>query len=581
MTLRTKLLALFAILAAGPLLAIGVIGYLLSLSAVAAQLESQTRPISERVAEQISRGSALIESDLHLLAGNAETVRLLELTSKAQPVTSEWQDALVSARAFFSAGWDLFGTSYASIELRDAKGNVLLEVAQSGRTTIDVGGPRDTRRLIEYTLPAGDPDAHVLGSVRALVRLESLIDPEALDSRFGRYGVSVVLDRSAGRVLRLADERGTSVNGLAEAGFEDPTALAPGASGPLRVERRGSAQVGWVTSLDGPTFDVISLADVDEFAAPFRVQRNTLLGLVMLLALAVLPAGAVLLRRATRSLEELTSAADRVALGDFAPDLPPGGRDEVGRLARAFRVMVGEVSRMMSEIERSRQLAAVGSFAAELSHEIRNPLTAIKLNLQRIQRFVAEGEADGRAGRPTEIALREIGRLDRVVRGALKLGRSDADGEVRLHAVGDLIARALNTVRPQLEEAALHLHVEGCPGFLLGDDEQVTGALVNLLLNGIEATRSGGSLSVATAVQQDGPRAWVEIRISDSGSGIPEAARSRLFQPFFTTRRDGTGLGLALALRSVEAHGGSIQLVRSSPEGTEFLVRLPSAPASA
>ena len=132
----------------------------------------------------------------------------------------------------------------------------------------------------------------------------------------------------------------------------------------------------------------------------------------------------VLLWRSTRSLGMLTVAADAVGRGNLEPELPRAGGDEVGRLASAFHIMTRRVRETMADIERSRQMAAVGQFASQIAHEIRNPLTSIKLNLQKLERAARAGRMPGESERPLEITLREIDRLDRVVHGVLQLGRA-------------------------------------------------------------------------------------------------------------------------------------------------------------
>jgi signal transduction histidine kinase len=576
MNLRTKLLGLLTILAVGPLLAIGLIGYALSVAAVREQLESQTQPISERAAAEVRLRAQVVESDLLLLAGNAETRRLLDRAAGGAH-EADLLAALTAAEAFFGKAWELFEPSYAAIELRDGNGQTLITLGDPERARLaydeDLG--YDGSRLVAFGVPAHRSDGHAAGTVEALVRAEALLPAEASATRFGRRGVSLVVDRASGRVLHYADSEERWVRTLEDVALEGLRPLLGSEEPSVSVQAAGVRLVGWVTGVSAPPLDVVALADVGEFESPFRRQRAALFVLVLVIAAAVVPAGSILLRRATRSLEELTSAADRVGRGDFAPELPAAGRDEVGRLTSAFQAMVGEVSRMMSELERSRQLAAVGAFAAELSHEIRNPLTAVKLNLQRIQRLVAESEVRERVARPLEIALAEVGRLDRVVRSALRLGRADAPVELRAVSAAGVVARALATVRPHIEGAGVAVVVHEGPGEVLGDEEQLTGALVNLLLNAVEAMRSGGTLGVATTLVEGGDADWLDIHVSDTGGGIGEAARAKLFQPFFTTRKDGTGLGLALALRTAEAHGGTITLVRSSAAGSEFRLRLP------
>lgn len=589
MTLRTKLLALLSLLAVGPLLAIGVIGYALSAGAVSKQLESQTRPIAERSAEEIRKRMARVESDLGLLAHNAETERLLDLSATSSSAPAEaahTRDAFAAADSFFEQAWTLFAPSYESIELRDGSGRTLLSYPLDGEGVAEIPisryGPRPTSAArtdgaLVYEVGAGGSPS--VGSVLARLRPEPLLDSDVFDTRFGRHGVSAVIHRPSGRVLQFADGSGRIVSTVDEAGLGEVVDYLE-ESGAIGIRSDGVHWLGWAVAVSSPPLTTITLSDLDEFEAPFRRQRFVLSALVLALAAAVLPVGAVLLRRATRSLDELTLAADRVGGGDLDPALPPAGGDEVGRLSAAFRRMLSDVQRMMAEIERSHQLAAVGAFASELSHEIRNPLTAIKLNLQRIERMVDAGEIPERGSRPVTLALREIARLDRVVRSALKLGRaSDVSLERCQLEVSAVVERAVAMIAPQLATGGLSIHVEGDDCEIHGDDEELTGALVNLLLNAVEATPPGGHVDIRTTLAQRPEPGWVSIDIADTGSGIPESMRENLFRPFFTTRREGTGLGLALAFRAVEAHGGTLTLVSSSAAGTEFRIRIPLASA--
>jgi signal transduction histidine kinase len=121
-----------------------------------------------------------------------------------------------------------------------------------------------------------------------------------------------------------------------------------------------------------------------------------------------------MVRRTTRSLEDLTTATAVVGEGNFTPEFPRAGTDEVGRLTTSFGTMVNKVRETVAEIQASRQMAVLGEFAAHLSHEVRNPLTSIKLNLQKPERDQREGRLPDSAAVPLGIALRESARLDDV-----------------------------------------------------------------------------------------------------------------------------------------------------------------------
>jgi signal transduction histidine kinase len=226
---------------------------------------------------------------------------------------------------------------------------------------------------------------------------------------------------------------------------------------------------------------------------------------------------------------------------------------------------------MIAQIEAGRQTAVLGRFAAELSHEIRNPLTSIKINLQGLERDAREGRIPEESRDSVRLALREIRRLDEAVRTALRAGRPPAPP--RPFDVSAILKEALALLRPQAAAQGVNIedHSAAHSTEITGDAEAVRGAFVNVVLNAIEAMPSGGTVRV-TALNGSGP--MVEIRIADEGPGIPASVRDKVFTPFYTTKEGGTGLGLSLALQTVRAHGGSLTLANAR-RGTEVLITLP------
>ncbi|MGD2155175.1 MAG: ATP-binding protein, partial [Gemmatimonadales bacterium] len=284
------------------------------------------------------------------------------------------------------------------------------------------------------------------------------------------------------------------------------------------------------------------------------------------------------------SLERLTEAADAVAAGDYSPALPASGSDEVGRLSAAFTVMVERVDETLRRIRESRHMAAVGQFASRLSHEIRNPLTSIKLNLQRLERHAAAGRMPDECVGPLATSLEEVRRLDGVVRGALSLARMRplAREACSVHAVLD---RAVAAVRPQLEgqEIVVDQNLQAASDTVLGDAEALKGVFLNLFLNAAEAMPDGGELWISSEVVpglEDGAK-MIRVRVADQGPGVSPEVADKIFEPFFSTKGEGTGFGLPLALSTVEDHGGTLRLDESAPErtGAVFAVELPLAAA--
>ena len=163
--------------------------------------------------------------------------------------------------------------------------------------------------------------------------------------------------------------------------WQDET--VPDLKSALRFTSGDSLWVGAVAGVPHSPWAVVSMASVDEFSAGIARTGEATLVMVVLIAALVLVAGLIATKRVTRSLEALTVAAGAISGGDLSPELPEPGPDEVGTLARAFQVMVHAIDAMLKRVEESGQLAAVGEFASQVAHEIRNPLTAIRINLLR------------------------------------------------------------------------------------------------------------------------------------------------------------------------------------------------------
>jgi signal transduction histidine kinase len=233
---------------------------------------------------------------------------------------------------------------------------------------------------------------------------------------------------------------------------------------------------------------------------------------------------------------------------------------------------------MMREIAVSRQLAVIGEFAAQLSHEVRNPLTSMKLDLQGMQRQVRAGVLDQSTGPAIESALREINRLDSVVHGVLELARQ-APISRRQCSVHDAVDRAVAAVHAQLE--ARNIRAEQCLRATFaeidGDPDLLTGLFINLLLNGSDAQPNGGAIGILSSNRDVGGTRWIDVTVADDGPGIADDRREDVFRPFYTSRHDGTGLGLPLAVRTAREHGGHLDIGVTPVgfTGAAFVVSLP------
>jgi signal transduction histidine kinase len=236
-----------------------------------------------------------------------------------------------------------------------------------------------------------------------------------------------------------------------------------------------------------------------------------------------------------------------------------------------LEAVAGRLQQQQRELLRTEQLSAVGQLAAGVAHEIRNPLTGIKLLVEAAARQKNPRPLDAEDLR---VIHGEVAKLEQTVQNFLTFARLPAP----LRAPCDLrevISQASELVRGRAGQQHVEVVVESpeVPVVVPVDRGQIGTVLVNLLLNALDATSKGGRIEVVLEPPANGA---VRVVVSDTGSGIPEAVLGRLFTPFVTTKSTGTGLGLSLAARVVEEHGGAVSGGNRPEGGARFVLSLPA-----
>jgi signal transduction histidine kinase len=235
--------------------------------------------------------------------------------------------------------------------------------------------------------------------------------------------------------------------------------------------------------------------------------------------------------------------------------------------------------RMDDEVTRKNRLIELGTIAAGVAHEIRNPLASIKTFAQLMPERMDDPEFKNEF---SKLVLKDVDRITKVIESMLAFARP-AQVNIKEQPANDLIEEAILLVQPRLKGKHIELSREfhGNP-IVNVDKHQILQVLVNLLSNAADASHDQGKIRVATGVNQrdingDGNRnqKFTVIEVSDNGSGIPPAVRNRLFDPFFTTKKEGTGLGLSISQKIVRDHGGAITVSSVEGKGTSFQVNLP------
>jgi PAS domain S-box-containing protein len=232
---------------------------------------------------------------------------------------------------------------------------------------------------------------------------------------------------------------------------------------------------------------------------------------------------------------------------------------------------------MEQRVRESERMAYIGQITTSLSHEIRNPLSAVKMNLQILQNHP---RLRGNDSRRIDISVREVMRLERILNQLLDFAKPLRMEFVPVD-INHLVISCEELLDMKLTEEKIDIVTDLDPAVPLirADGERLSQALINLMLNAIEASPMEGRIRIRTRFFPDGGNSQTRITVEDEGAGVSEKDRHEIFTPFFTTKSKGTGLGLAIIKRIVEAHGGGVEVSSVPPAGASFTIILPSGQA--
>jgi signal transduction histidine kinase len=276
-------------------------------------------------------------------------------------------------------------------------------------------------------------------------------------------------------------------------------------------------------------------------------------------------------RDITRPLAQLARLAGRLASGELGARAEVCGPRELENLGRAVNHMADRLQQLQREIAERNRLSALGEMASKIAHEIRNPLTAIKLHVE----LLAETSQDPRDSRSLATLLNEINRLELVVATTLSLGRPTSGQDAQPTDLNALVEEVVTLMQPQLAHRRIRLEslLRPVPPARL-DGDRIKQVLLNLVNNAAEELPEGGRIRLTTASDADGRE--LLLGVEDSGPGIPEARRSALFEQGISGKPHGLGVGLVISREIVEQHAGRIEAEHSAElGGARFVVRIP------
>lgn len=319
---------------------------------------------------------------------------------------------------------------------------------------------------------------------------------------------------------------------------------------------------------------------LEELHAEVRRTSLLLLGIGFLGLLIGIIGAAWLARRITTPLQKLVEGTEHISRGDFSMEIDIHSQDEIGDLARSFNEMSRQLRLLQKRMEEANKrliqvekLASIGHISAGIAHEIRNPLTSVKLNIQKL----AEKESLDEFDRLNlEISQEGIAQIEKFIKELLNYARVSelnlddfsmdqvVDGSIKM--IGDSLALKNITVEKDYAPDVPQVRV---------DADKLRQVILNILRNSCEAVEEGGRvhISVSQAETASGPK--VKTEISDDGKGIPPKDWENVFEPFYTTKASGIGLGLAIARKIIEQHDGTIRLKAQEERGSCFEILLP------
>ncbi|MFA5669746.1 MAG: ATP-binding protein [Balneolaceae bacterium] len=325
---------------------------------------------------------------------------------------------------------------------------------------------------------------------------------------------------------------------------------------------------------------IVSIAGIPTFlrAPKFNEQvlstTSYLMGFFALIFGLFIIGAAFMARQLISPLEELSAGIKTIPSGNLETTLPVKSNDEIGALTKAYNVMVIELKALQQNLVEAEREAAWKEMAQQIAHEIKNPLTPMKLNLQHLSMKlknpdITSEELKSEFMKVNLNLIEQIDSLSLIASDFSKFSRP-LDQPLIKFDISELLTSVLDLYAHE-ESVVITSTIPENPIYINGVKDELRRVFINLIKNAIEAMPDGGSISIATTRFDS----EVEIKISDTGDGISLKNKGAIFTPNFSTKTSGTGLGLAIAKKIIEAHAGSIDYESEVREGTTFIISLP------
>ena len=347
----------------------------------------------------------------------------------------------------------------------------------------------------------------------------------------------------------------------------------------METERIGEYEyaVGYRPILDseGSIASIVSVPTLfrqDELDAEVSGRNVFVIGIYLVVFVAILFIAGIFANRIAAPIHRLTEATRRVAGGNLDVDLGNVAADgEIGELVRSFESMTGDLKRSRQELIHAERELAWREMARQVAHEIKNPLTPMKLAVQHLRMVFREGGTDFKQvlEEVTQTLLNQIDTLSRIASEFSHFARMPHPDLIPCNA-SEILREAVQLFD---REGRVHflVHLDESLPLVMADKDELRRAFVNILRNAVQAIGDRGTVEVSTHVVGH----ELELAIRDDGPGIPPELQNRLFQPYFSTKTEGMGLGLAIVKKTIDDLGGTIRIESNPGAGTVVTIRLP------
>ena len=599
--LQLKVMLLFVLLALAPLCVVGTVAMGTAEELILGMATNQIEHVAADKAALLERWISERKADLGVVAGSSilrsldheQIAPYLELVRNRYKVYSRM---IVASRD----GSIVYDSSPKGSKPQEEE---WFKDALAGKSYLsDIAfDPEQRESFFRISLPLVDALGAASGVVCATVGTNTILSL-ILKISLGETGECYLVNREGTFLAHREPNRILKENIAQSESFKN--ILNGGKHQITYIDYRGVEVMGASARVGGTDWALVVEQDRNEaFHDADRLKQYIYL-VASLSACGALASAWLLSLYVVNPIRKLSTAATYLARGEFERvQVKTKRADEIGVLYGAFGEMARQLQNRQVMLERqmvlkeaeleetgarlketqqaaarSQQLAALGRLAAGVAHEIRTPLTSLKLFLESVE---SEIEISPDYEEDFQVAMNQVKRMEATISRFLDFARPQ-DPIFSLLDVGELIEDALLVVGPKArqQETIVLKSISRFLPKIKGDKKQLGEALLNLLVNGLEAVASQGELRIVAYLgsmqPEDGSRECVQINVSDTGPGIVEENMARLFDPFFTTKATGAGLGLAIVTSTIHRHGGEVMVQSTVGQGTTFSVLVPT-----